>query len=248
MDVSFLLRSPSLSLISVSSSRGYHVQPTVCASGERAEVKGERWMEGEKRMKEDERERRMVARARYNKYNGWASSWRESPGDFAGFCNWNAFRGRAKQGTRWINAALLLLCRGCLYFATRLAAERQLNEMSDAILVPSLPTPSFPFAVTLRYMRLLSASPESSTLSLFLLTPLFLVSVSSPPFLLSVPSLPSTLVLSSRVSTQKLEVVIANEVFTEIRWSEWKIFFAVNVRFVGWLMTATLGTSLGIYI
>lgn len=196
MDVSFLLRSPSLSLISVSSSRGYHVQPTVCASGERAEVKGERWMEGEKRMKEGERERRMVARARYNKYNGWASSWRESPGDFAGFCNWNAFRGRAKQGTRWINAALLLLRRGCLYFATRLAAERQLNEMSNAILVPSLPSPSFPFAVTLRYMRLLSVSPESSTLSLFLLTPLFLVSVSSPPFLLSAPSLPSTLVLS----------------------------------------------------
>lgn len=121
------------------------------------------------RREEDERERRMVARARYNKYNGWASSWRESPGDFAGFCNWNAFRGRAKQGTRWINAALLLLCRGCLYFATRLAAERQLNEMSDAILVPSLPSPSFPFAVTLRYMRLLSVSPESSTLSLFLL-------------------------------------------------------------------------------
>lgn len=247
MDVSFLLRSPSLSLISVSSSRGYHVQPTVCASGERAEVKGEWWMEGEKRMKEDERERRMVARARYNKYNGWASSWRESPGDFAGFCNWNAFRGRAKQGTRWINAALLLLRRGCLYFATRLAAERQLNEMSDAILVPSFPSPSFPFAVTLRYMRLLSVSPESSTLSLFLLTPLFLVSVSSLPFLLSVPSLPSTLVLFSRVLTQKLEVVIANEVFTEICWSEWKIF-AVNVRFVGWLMTATLGTSLGIYI
>lgn len=177
MDVSFLLRSPSLSLISVSSSRGYHVQPTVCASGERAEVKGERWMEGEKRMKEGERERRMVARARYNKYNGWASSWRESPGDFAGFCNWNAFRGRAKQGTRWINAALLLLRRGCLYFATRLAAERQLNEMSNAILVPSLPSPSFPFAVTLRYMRLLSVSPESSTLSLciyFLLYLLFL--------------------------------------------------------------------------
>lgn len=158
MDVSFLLRSPSLSLISVLSSRGYHVQPTVCASGERAEVNGERWMEGEKRMKEDERERRMVARARYNKYNGWASSWRESPGDFAGFCNWNAFRGRAKQGTRWINAALLLLCRGCLYFATRLAAERQLNEMSDAILVPSLPTPSDPFRPLPRYVALYASS------------------------------------------------------------------------------------------
>lgn len=56
------------------------LRPAVCTIGERAEVKG--GVE-EGRVKGGGG----VDRARHNKYNGWASSWRESPGDFAGFCN-----------------------------------------------------------------------------------------------------------------------------------------------------------------
>lgn len=105
-------------------------------------VKGQRWKDGGR---EGER-----GRARHNKYNGWASSWRESPGDFAGFCNWNASRGGGKQGTRRINAIPLL------YFATPSSQveERQLNGMSKAILVPFL----VPFVSSVSFLSFLSPS------------------------------------------------------------------------------------------
>lgn len=105
-------------------------------------VKGQRWKDGGR---EGER-----GRARHNKYNGWVSSWRESPGDFAGFCNWNASRGGGKQGTRRINAIPLL------YFATPSSQveERQLNGMSKAILVPFL----VPFVSSVSFLSFLSPS------------------------------------------------------------------------------------------
>lgn len=114
------------------------LRPAVWTIGERAEVKGWRRREGER------------GRARHNKYNGWASSWRESPGDFAGFCNWNASRGGGKQGTRRINAIPLL------YFATPSSQveERQLNGMSKAILVPFL----VPFVSSVSFLSFLSPS------------------------------------------------------------------------------------------
>lgn len=79
--VSFFFSALSLSPASVLvSGECTTLRPAVCTIGERAEVKG--GVE-EGRVKGGGG----VDRARHNKYNGWASSWRESPGDFAGFCN-----------------------------------------------------------------------------------------------------------------------------------------------------------------
>lgn len=132
--VSFFFHSPFLSLCPAFVLVREHYASSSCAH--------HRWKgRGERGWAKRERESKIGWKrvGRHNKYNGWASSWRESPGDFAGFCNWNASGG--EQGTRRINATLLLL-RGLPLFRDSAqpsrAKRRQLNGMSKAILVPFL--------------------------------------------------------------------------------------------------------------
>lgn len=108
---------------------------------------------------------------RHNKYNGWTSIWRESPGDFAGFCNWNAFRG-GTEATNTTDKRRFPSLLPSLYFASRVAVESQLNGMSSyfgslSLLSLSFAVPTCTLSLLSRLPVLFPSAPFSSRCSFF---------------------------------------------------------------------------------